>query len=797
MKKIFAYLALAATVTFATSCNWEAASPDFFGEDSIALSLAFEAPATRAEGVGLENEVTSVEYFFYSDVTGVPVYRKYVANPTLTDNAYKVSLVVGEGELADKSLNDFFPNGAGCEFFAVFNYPEEIGDLALAEVKNKAVVNTFAHNADGWKVTEDGEAALYPKYFVMTGQATLTADPKGITGTIDMKRIAAKISFVVNVTAPAPTTVDGVTETWKPMLNDNNPRIYLTNTVGNALVGGADAVDAEAGTGPVYPETLGQFDYSPIILDFGDGTTATSPAFYTFPLAWESGADTEINCKLIIPWMMERTQDGIVTYSTQRELYYKINFPEQIIESNNWYVFTVNATFLGHEGEEPTIDIVTDKAQVLPWTATTAVNPVISAAKYLSVEKGARDNDGQHPVTIYTSGITISYAASDVVTLVVKNIYQPNLSTGSDEYLIQDGAAVTANISARQNKINTDSEAQWSEEIVRGWITHDTDGNLFELSHLLNSDLISNNMDATPYHYEIELHLGAEGSATYNDAKYIKTVDIIQYPQVYVLEDPNTNASNNSGGVFINGSQEATTRWQRTAGGWGTQATYWNLGGVHGLTGQNQNPNMYVLTISVSNDYNIGDPRGAVSVPAFTYNNTNHYAQASWTGGTQTNHRLTNYHPAASSGVDNIIAPKIRIASSYGVCTTGRNEDEGILRCATYQEDGIPAGRWRLPTLAEVKYIATLSANKRIPYLFGSEPSTGPGADNDSYYYIAGGLIHVNNSSKVAEKYTGNQSGENLGAVARCVYDEWFWGDSTTSTRPVAKNEFTWGDNAY
>ena len=99
--------------------------------------------------------------------------------------------------------------------------------------------------------------------------------------------------------------------------------------------------------------------------------------------------------------------------------------------------------------------------------------------------------------------------------------------------------------------------------------------------------------------------------------------------------------------------------------------------------------------------------------------------------------------------------------------------------------------------MAEVKYIATLSANKRIPYLFGSEPSTGPGADNDSYYYIAGGLIHVNNSSKVAEKYTGNQSGENLGAVARCVYDEWFWGDSTTSTRPVAKNEFTWGDNAY
>ena len=197
MKRIFTYLALAATVTFAASCDWKAASPEFHGEDTIALSLAFEAPTTKAEAVGLENTVTSVEYFFYSNVTGTPVYRKYVSEPTLSENAYSVSLVIGEGDLADKTLNDFFPNGADCEFFAVFNYPEEIGDLPLAEVKNKAVTNTFAHtiknadNKDVWVVTEDGEANLYPKYFVMTGQATLTAAPDGIDEEVEMKRIAA------------------------------------------------------------------------------------------------------------------------------------------------------------------------------------------------------------------------------------------------------------------------------------------------------------------------------------------------------------------------------------------------------------------------------------------------------------------------------------------------------------------------------------------------------------------------------------------------------------------------------
>ena len=770
MKRIFTYLALAATLTFAASCDWKAASPEFHGEDTIALSLAFEAPTTKAEGVGLENTVTSVEYFFYSNVTGTPVYRKYVSEPTLSENAYSVSLVVGEGDLADKTLNDFFPNGADCEFFAVFNYPEEIGDLPLADVKNKAVTNTFAHNFGGWKVTEDSEAALYPKYFVMTGQATLSADPKGIDEEVEMKRIAAKISFVVNVTAPAPTTVDGVTETWTPMLNGNNPRIYLVNAVGNALVGGADATD------PVYPETLDQFEYAPIVLNFGGGTTANSPAFYTFPFAWEGGDDTEINCKLIIPWKMERTQDGVVTYTTERELYYKVFFPEQVIESNNWYVYTINATFLGHEGEEPTIDIIADQAQVLPWTATTDVNPVVSAAKYLSVEKGARDTDGQHPLVIYTSGTTVQYAASDAVTLVIKNIYQPNLRTGAKEYLVQDGNVVQSTLNTRNANKKT-SEPTWTAELVLGWIDHNAGGSIFELSHIMNSDLTSNNMDATPYYYEIELQLAGD-----TQGKYTKTVDIIQYPQVYVIEDPN-RALDTSGGAYINGRRDA-----RQAG-WQSDSDY--LGGIHGLTGQNQNPNMYVLTISVSDTYDIGDPRATTANTL----NKNNWANTYWTEGD--NHSLTYYYPALygnNAGTANMIAPKLRIASSYGVCTTGISENNARRRCAGYQEDGIPAGRWRLPTSAEVQYISTLSSLGRIPYLFGrSNPDTGAAINEDSYYWTANGIIHVNNGTKTAEIV---DSGSNYSV--RCVYDEWFWGDAVksdgTPNRPLTQNRFTWGD---
>ena len=791
MKRIFTYLALAATVTFAASCDWKAASPEFHGEDTIALSLAFEAPTTKAKAVGLENTVTSVEYFFYSNVTGTPVYRKYVSEPTLSENAYSVSLVVGEGDLADKTLNDFFPNGADCEFFAVFNYPEEIGDLPLAEVKNKAVTNTFAHtiknadNKDVWVVTEDGEANLYPKYFVMTGQATLTAAPDGIDEKVEMKRIAAKVSFVVNVTAPKPTTVGGVTETWTPMLKGKNPRIYLVNAVGNALVGGADPVDEEAGTGPVYPETLDQFEYAPVILNFGEGTTVKSPAFYTFPLAWEGGSDMEINCKLIIPWSMERTENGVVTYSTERELYYKVLFPEQIIESNNWYVYTINATFLGHEGQEPTIDIVAEKAQVLPWKGTTDVNPVISAAKYLSVEKGARDNEGQHPLVIYTTGTTIQYAASDKVTMVIKNIYQPNLKTRTNEYLVQDGSVVQSTLDTR-NANKKASEPTWTADLVRGWIEHNADGSIFELSHILNSDLTSNNMDATPYYYEIELQLAGD-----TQGKYTKTVDIIQYPQVYIVEDPNRK-QNSTGGVWVDGGNTANSKY----------------GGVHGLTGLNKNGSMYVLTISVSSDYIIGDPRATESDllgragSSYYGGYYNYWAEGRWTENSSTDHQLTYYYPAAygnNAGTANMIAPKLRVASSYGVCSTGISEDNARIRCAGYQEDGIPAGRWRLPTSAEVRYICTLSSLGRIPYLFGNaedalDPITHENIfHEDSYYWTANGRIRVNNGEKEVELVN---SGSQMSV--RCVYDEWYWGnavdDNGNPTRPLSNNDFTWGD---
>ena len=87
-------------------------------------------------------------------------------------------------------------------------------------------------------------------------------------------------------------------------------------------------------------------------------------------------------------------------------------------------------------------------------------------------------------------------------------------------------------------------------------------------------------------------------------------------------------------------------------------------------------------------------------------------------------------------------------------------------RCATYQEDGYPAGRWRVPTEAELYFCAVL-ANKGLienPYVSGT------------YYTATSGryLYYENNSD--SWNFT-IPTGNNLYRSVRCIYDLWYWGD--------------------
>jgi hypothetical protein len=144
-----------------------------------------------------------------------------------------------------------------------------------------------------------------------------------------------------------------------------------------------------------------------------------------------------------------------------------------------------------------------------------------------------------------------------------------------------------------------------------------------------------------------------------------------------------------------------------------------------------------------------------------------------------------------------MISPKFRISSGFGA--TGdqygypqfrRFYDGAKARCASYQEDGYPAGRWRLPTTAEIMFIINLQRNKIIQDLFvgGSNYCSATHTINNSTQNVITiwkGIV------------TPNGGGQTVSV--RCVYDEWYWGSEQEALKNASFEnfggyEFTWGD---
>ena len=131
-----------------------------------------------------------------------------------------------------------------------------------------------------------------------------------------------------------------------------------------------------------------------------------------------------------------------------------------------------------------------------------------------------------------------------------------------------------------------------------------------------------------------------------------------------------------------------------------------------------------------------------------------------------------------------VIAPKFRIASKLGGYSECHPEG-AALRCASYQEHGFPAGRWRLPTTAEILYIIELQRLNKIQQLFYG----------GNTYFSATDRVKANSDNT----YTLSTGIGTSNASVRCVYDEWYWGSEreAIANSSLSQNggyQFTWGD---
>ena len=790
--------------------------------EGIVLKLVVSGPETKAtrDGIGSLNEnavANRVDIFFYNEET--LVITKEALNSIVSGTLVQLPTNPNEMETVFGTMG----SGATCGIFVVANftgtYNGTAGSRTITDIKSSLLP------APNW-------LTLPQASFVMTGyvQATLR-NAQGATPiyeTVNLERVAAKISFDMTVASAAVEQEDGQPgNSWTPQTGSMS--VYLVYAMRKATleanpvmmpasanvtyqVGGGSQtmVDSQSeeytlhDTGATKARTRGNSSvqcevYSTDYTDEVDGeTVSVLQPFYTYPMTWETGSAMEPYLKLIIPWRY-----GNVT----RKYYYKIPFHGDALERNHWYHISIDVQILGTEqADPPEVDIY---YSIADWEGTmdtsgadeiinvTSVPATVITARYLNV-----------PTTEYIlydeDEVIIPIQTSHDVEVVGFNVDETNAYKSAHEDDEANYIGVNPSVyNPFLNTLNTSTvngvrpnyqnDPPTPVTSASGWTITINERESITVTHPMNRNMSDANFDVAPY--TIRFRVRHEN----DEDNYFSDVIIEQRPSIIIRPQRNSDdgdilSSTNSRGaghtaedgyVFINGVRTNTDQSSRRT---------------------NTNFNMYIVETSVLpsegslSEYVLGDPRSNTPVAYTSGLSANDFAEGKdiATGSTR---RMANYYAGEEDDDHNIfIAPSFRIASSFGT-SSSMNRATAVQRCATYQEDGYPAGRWRLPTKAEIEYMVTLSQKGKIPALFSAESAVRYGG-----YWCSGGAVfpltdgtldyrNLSEAQSMTVYYVSNGRDYTLGTGvhwARCVYDEWFWAD--TAHEKADKTVWTWGD---
>ncbi len=804
-------------------------------QDGIVLKLAFgddtKAESLR-EGEAARNEIliqnSQVDIFFFRDSSDAAPVRKFKLNATVQDTYVSIPTTFGEV----KEIFGGQDQGKKCYVYVVANfdgnYPSKLNASQFSEVTLgdlRALDLDTAHWSTG---NQD--------YFVMTGGTQLTLrnalGSTPATGTIKIRRIAAKVTFALTV---ASSTADGSTN-WTPITNAMS--VYMVYSMRKAKLGAepisvpVDEIKAVSAQNDASTDDKYLYEYSPYplvqtdeIIQHDRGgviendhvfVPENNDPFYSYPVTWDAGVVTEPYLKLIIPW-----NNGTRT----KQYYYKIPFAISQLERNNWYKIYIDVQILG--SEEPVPPMIEVHYCVCDWSGSedtseqqqgdvTVIPAQIIAARYLSVPTTEyvlyNEDEIRIPITsshdVEVVGFSVSSNAYKDSHMVDANyvgrtprIYNPfTTCNGSSTITAVHPDYSQTTVSAQTTTFTFGNDPSGTY----GWSIKADGRDAIIVHHTLNRDLSGLAYDVAPYTVRFRVrHISSQ-----ND--YYSDVTVEQRPSIIIK--PETNGGGTYGNAFVNGSQNAGNNYTTSGGWWSTtysdpidgswtsgqnamegRWTYFLGSSPSGVSNSsNQNLSMYVIETSVLPNtgnigrYMLGDPR------SLEVDNINGTAEAAWSNHVLTlkdwdgNTRgLTYYYPSGRDTTFNkMIAPKIRIASSHG-STVPMLFENAHRRCASYQEDGYPAGRWRLPTMAEIEYIAQLNSNGKIPLLLGSD-------DGTTDYWCNSGYVTVQKNRTPV--YTNNTTSSTARYV-RCVYDDWYWGISSHSRLPEnRRGTFVWGD---
>ena len=704
---------------------------------TITLSLQTVDVSTKATQDGEEryneNLINSVHYFFYpkdgtdTNTEKEPAKRGQALNLN-KQNQHTIIVNASENEI--KNILFKYPYN-DCDVYVIVNLPSDINLDELPDRKLSTLKKIVLEDANF-------EANLVQPSFVMEGLSVATVEDRNkvlaAKGTIPVDRVAAKISVSVKVEDQI-DLLDEVdfTSGMKWTSEPDQMKIELVNGVNRAVLSGNPS-EVTFIEDDFFIDNSESRKFTSTTID-GTEFWSCEP-FYTYPTKWEIGSDEEPYLFITLPWTTEiwTEVDGEKPpiYKTY-PCYYKIMLGSDELIRNTWYDLKINIGILGSFENTPEVILPIEDIDyfVADWSEGKDITSEILGGRYIVVDKETYKIYNENTLSIpFTSSHTCEIV--DMSANRVKNqatITYPDYSKDTP---------------------NEDAAYVWN---TNNWYIG-VEGSEIVFRHAMRNDISAGkgNYDYAPYTIKFRIrHADQQGGDI-----YYKDITIIQYPALTVQADKNEGgnivtdsqtSNDDKGYVFVNGNQlYRGDDWQVVRSC---------------LDGGNNNPNMYTITATISTgDFVIADARQTSPTSASTLglgNNTVSYY----------------YQSLTDESSHNIIAPSFRMASSYGKCGGTITKAEAIRRCAAYQEDGFPAGRWRVPTLGEMKFIATLSYDSVIPQLFTS----------GSRYWTSAGAVTYNDNISL---------NNNTEAYVRCVYDEWYWKNSSQPT--VNKAVFTWGD---
>ena len=742
MKKLlYIFIALSFGLVSCSDVIETPGTPDSLPADCIMLNV-YNSPMTKAQdwaGLDYERQLLRLDCFFYpKGQTEAPCvyYQKVDVDK------------VGSAEIpfyVDESvINTIFPSSDQCDVFVIAN----LTSGTFAKGQTGTDVPTLSKTV--LTLGADRDAIDMP--FVMQGLDIATkGDDNNASGTIPLHRAAAKVTITVNIPEQIVIEYENADDIiMKPVLKDNENQVpfktafhngvkktYLRDDYSSQLV----AADAHhvgkqsyvaAGEVPAVGDTPKKYTF-----------TCEIP-FYTYARAWEKGAEDAAYLTFEMPWTNVSDPENPVTQT----YYYQIlvNGGGRCFEPNNWYDLIVNVGVIGSTVESEPVTIQDLTYYVLDWTTEPDPEHEAGGDRYEDVN-----------ITDYT------YLIVPEPRLVINNA-----STGVIHFDASHKVDIKMNTASKPVEIlpgkNTTSEAFYvdcgqtppsvtSLTINTGNFTIDHSSGTLTYNYTIPAKVFS-----PVYVYAtIWLELDGESGMSTAEEEFSEDITIVQYPPLYIVPEESVEKS-----VYVNGNRATASSHDVIY----VNGRTYDLGGAPG-TGTK-----YMHTITVSSftenntfelhgqkvSYIIGDPRVRVSDINLNDDGYDMDENKAWAED-EAGRRLQYYYPTSTEGeVYRVIAPKFRVSSKLGGYSEG--DREGVMmRCASYQENGYPAGRWRVPTTAEIAFIVYLQSQDAIAELFVS---------ND--YFSSTHMVTEGNNKEVINDIDGDKHS------VRCVYDEWYWG---------------------